>query len=177
MGASQGIPEKRHSLEKGELRRQLAASYAPALEGWREAELQSPAGARAQPSAPSPGRGLLFAARKRPLFARELEGGDFDALSADGLGRLWAHQCELRMDFQHMYVDNRRFAFDFSFGAEESTDGVFERCVLPLLRRKTLRGGRAGVLLFGQTGSGKTFTLRGLLARTLEELLEQLKTL
>lgn len=113
--------------------------------------------------------GIHVAVRKRPLWDKERERGEFDVMSVggrlvDGLAdgardTMWLHNARLRLDARHMYVDHHGFPFDAVFDERHDTEEVYRRAVAPLVAVARLRGGRAAVVAFGQTGTGKTFTM------------------
>lgn len=109
--------------------------------------------------------GIHVALRKRPLWDKERERGEFDVMSVGGRlnegarDTMWLHNARLRLDARHMYVDHHGFPFDAVFDERHDTEEVYRRAVAPLVAVARRRGGRAAVVAFGQTGTGKTFTM------------------
>jgi kinesin family protein 18/19 len=62
------------------------------------------------------------------------------------------------------------YAYDYSFGPEQTQQQVYEKTTLPLIE-KVLEGQKATVFAYGSTGAGKTHTMMGSM-RTDEDLLD-----
>ncbi|KAH8073701.1 hypothetical protein JL720_10769 [Aureococcus anophagefferens] len=94
-------------------------------------------------------------ARKRPLWEREDEAGEYDSVTTCG-GTVYVH--DARLDREHRtLVEHREFAVDGAFDEAAEDGAVYEGTAGPLVDDALQRGGaRATVVFFGQTGTGKT---------------------
>ena len=100
---------------------------------------------------------LCVCVRKRPLFEKELEAGENDAVSVAN-PQIKVHAPKLRIDGITKYIDNTMFTFDNTFNHKESTDDVYSfslKKLLPDIFNKSY----ITMFAYGQTGSGKTFTM------------------
>jgi len=125
---------------------------------------------------------ICIAVRKRPLGEKELNRKEFDAVSclhprfvsmlyknvekALNLrlfsSRVVIHDAKLRVDGLTKYLDNNEFAFDHTFGDNDSTENLYMHTAAPLIPYVIEGQGRATCFAYGQTGSGKTFTMQGI---------------
>eukprot|EP00966_Prymnesium_polylepis_P059514 1379534-Prymnesium_polylepis.2 len=132
---------------------------------------------RHKPGTALPSTFRVFA-RVRPLHARELASGEYDAIDtndAKGARRasgcsLVAHDARLARSGRRLSMLHRWYSCDGLYGPA-ATDGEVHGGVLaPMLRRVVSGQGDATVVLYGQTGGGKTHTLMGMISRVQEEL-------
>ena len=100
---------------------------------------------------------LCVCVRKRPLFEKELEGGENDSVSVAN-PQIKVHAPKLKIDGITKYIDNTVFTFDNSFNEKETTEDVYQytlKYLLPDIFNKSY----LTMFAYGQTGSGKTFTM------------------
>ena len=97
--------------DKHSQRRKHRAAFQEEIARFRTEEVAAQAARRPRP--PSAG-GIKVVVRKRPLFEHEAADGDFDTVTAGG-GSVWLHDCEMRADFRHKYIDHHEFLFDAAF--------------------------------------------------------------
>mmetsp|Transcript_20605 Transcript_20605/g.41238 ORF Transcript_20605/g.41238 Transcript_20605/m.41238 type:complete len:733 (+) Transcript_20605:178-2376(+) len=119
----------------------------------------------------SPSRGkICICVRKRPVFDRERLARDHDSVTVCNPA-VHVHTCRLRVDGITKYMDHNGFAFDHSFGEEDSTGDVYRHTTQPLVEFVLSgRGGRATCFAYGQTGSGKTHTMGGIQEMVAEDI-------
>mmetsp|Transcript_38645 Transcript_38645/g.99222 ORF Transcript_38645/g.99222 Transcript_38645/m.99222 type:complete len:619 (-) Transcript_38645:2598-4454(-) len=123
--------------------------------------------------------------RKRPLSAKERNGGEKDIVevtgvesSADALS-LTVHEPKQRVDLTK-YLDPHSFHFDAVFGANTTNQYLYSRTAKQMVHF-ALSGGKATVFAFGQTGSGKTHTMmgsndeRGMYALAVDDIFDRLE--
>ena len=96
--------------------------------------------------------------RKRPLFDREREIGEFDVISIFP-NSITVHNCLFGPDLKTPHISNLNFSgFSKCF---EHESNIFEKSTLSLCKN-ALEGETGTLFMFGQTGSGKTFTMRSI---------------
>eukprot|EP01022_Parablepharisma_sp_SALTPOND_P023779 TRINITY_DN515_c0_g1_i1.p1 TRINITY_DN515_c0_g1~~TRINITY_DN515_c0_g1_i1.p1 ORF type:complete len:654 (-),score=68.82 TRINITY_DN515_c0_g1_i1:250-2211(-) len=119
--------------------------------------------------------------RKRPLFKKEMQGGEIDCVSVAN-PRILVHECKFKVDGITKYLDNQEFNFDNvfcalisitktgqSFSEGENTEGLYTYSIKPLIPL-LLQKGVVTCFAYGQTGSGKTFTMKGVQQSAIEDL-------
>lgn len=97
--------------------------------------------------------------RKRPIFQKELEGGEIDCVSCTHPAII-VHECKYKVDGVSRTIDNQGFEMDHTFGETESTESLYNCSIAPQLEF-LFEGGIVTCFAYGQTGSGKTFTMEG----------------
>ena len=99
----------------------------------------------AQPFVPVGGEGasssISVVVRKRPINARELASGDYDAVSILN-PRAIVHAPKKKVDGITRYLGHTAFQFDYAFDEHADTAAVYARTVRPLVDF-AFRGGRA----------------------------------
>ena len=127
--------------------------------------------------------GIHVCVRKRPLWQKEIDKGEFDCCTVGGSlsmleskarDTMWLHQPKLRLDCKHRYVDHSGFPFDAVFSEKDDNNKVYTTTVAPLVETALTPGGRATVIAFGQTGSGKTYTMTHLSALAANDIFASL---
>jgi hypothetical protein len=97
--------------------------------------------------------------RKRPIFSREIQGGEFDvAFCPESKKKIIIHDARMHSDMKRQYIDNFEFGFDRVFDETTNNHNVYEVAAAPLVKI-AYNGGYATCMVYGQTGSGKTFTM------------------
>ena len=112
--------------------------------------------------------------RKRPIFPKEEQAGEMDAVSAAN-PRIRVHECKYRVDGITRYIDNHDFQFDNTFSSEESTDSFYRAAIQPSIHFPFNKG-IVTCFAYGQTGSGKTFTMKGSNEAAISDLFTLSKT-
>ena len=168
------------SIDLGSARKLNRAAFVPAISEF-SAKYSAVDGlfAKAEPHELFTSPGIHVAVRKRPIWRREKERGEFDVVSVGGdLGgqrdTMWIHDARLRLDARHMYIDHHGFPFDAVFDETATSEEVYRRAVAPLVSTSLAPGGRAAVIAFGQTGTGKTFTMARLSELAAADLFQSL---
>lgn len=85
--------------------------------------------------------------------------------------RVIVHECKLRVDGIHKYLENSQFEFDLTFGPYTPNRDVYIHSVRPLVKHIFERG-NATCFAFGQTGSGKTYTMQAMQKSAIKEVIE-----
>ena len=116
--------------------------------------------ADARPHQPAAGLKIAVCVRKRPIFPKEEQNGEIDAVSAAN-PTIRVHDCRFKVDGITKHVENHDFLFDNAFGSNESTASFYESTMKPNMQLPFQRGGVVTCFAYGQTGSGKTFTMKG----------------
>lgn len=98
--------------------------------------------------------------RKRPIFQKEQNNGEIDAISCAN-PQVRVHAPKFKVDGITKYVDNFDFQFDNSFNENEDTTLVYQHSLQPMIDL-LLSQGVVTCFAYGQTGSGKTYTMKGL---------------
>jgi len=129
--------------------------------------------------------GIHVCVRKRPLWEKEKEIGEFDTITVGGSlshldevqrDTMWLHNPKLRLDCKNRYVDHHGFPFDAVFDEKDDNAKVYATTLAPLVATAQQPGGRASVIAFGQTGSGKTYTMTHLSELAATDLFATLPT-
>ena len=91
--------------------------------------------------------------RKRPLPE-----GQVDVIAVDGCNVIVSER-KVKVDLTN-YVHEQSFSYNNSFGENDSTQLLYDRCMKDLMTN-VYAGGTSSTFCFGQTASGKTYTLFG----------------
>lgn len=113
---------------------------------------------------------LCVCVRKRPMFKKEEEAGDNDAVSCAN-PQIKIFEQKLKVDGITKYVDEHVFAFDNTFNETESTEDVYQFALEPSLDM-IFNKGRVTIFAYGQTSSGKTFTMQGIQENSVRHLFQ-----
>lgn len=111
---------------------------------------------------------LCVCVRKRPIFDKELNAGENDAVSCAN-PQIKVHFPKVKVDGITKYIDNHLFTFDNTFNENESNEDLYQysmKKLLPLALNKTM----ITIFAYGQTGSGKTFTMQGMTNSAIKDL-------
>lgn len=112
--------------------------------------------------------------RKRPLFPKEINKNEFDAITVHEPHHATVHDARMRPDMKHMFMTHNEYTFDRVFDERADNDAVYKHTVAPLVQH-AVRGGTCTCFMFGQTGSGKTFTTAALQERMARDLFHMVK--
>lgn len=100
---------------------------------------------------------ICICVRKRPLFDKEYNLGEIDAVSTSN-PRCVVHQPKFKVDGITKFVSDSNFEFDNSFNENENSQDLYQYSIRDLLPSLFV-GGIVTCFAYGQTGSGKTFTV------------------
>lgn len=75
---------------------------------------------------------ICICVRKRPLFDKEYESGDIDAVSTSN-PKVVIHQPKFRVDGITKYVADTNFEFDNSFNENENSQDMYQYSIRDLL--------------------------------------------
>lgn len=100
---------------------------------------------------------LCVCVRKRPIFKKEEEKGEIDAVSCAN-PQIVVHECKYKVDGITKYVENNAFTFDNTFNENESNEDIYRYSIYPHIEF-IINKGIVTCFAYGQTGSGKTFTM------------------
>ena len=117
-------------------------------------------------------------ARKRPMFEREIEKGEFDVVTVVGAktsNEIVVHNCQMHADLKRMFVKHGMYTLHGkAFDEDVEEIEVYETAVKPLVDTVLEReGGCAALFMFGQTGSGKTHTMSNIELNTFRSLFNE----
>lgn len=93
---------------------------------------------------------ICICVRKRPINEKERKRKDYDAVTCFN-PVVMVHDCRLRVDGITKYLENTDFAFDHTFGEEETTEKLYRYTAAPLVPFM-FQQGRATCFAYGQTG-------------------------
>lgn len=100
--------------------------------------------------------------RKRPLFDKDVQCGDYDAISMKASEQMSTsmvlHNCLFKADLTTPFIQHHLFQFDHVFPEGAQNHDVY-RVVASDLVTSARDGGMSTIFMFGQTGSGKTHTM------------------
>ena len=117
---------------------------------------------------------IAICVRKRPIFGKEEQNGEIDAVSAAN-PKIRVHECKYRVDGITKYVENHDFIFDNSFAESQSNKELYRVAIQPNIHFPFNRG-IVTCFAYGQTGSGKTFTMKGSNEQAISDLFALAKT-
>ena len=100
---------------------------------------------------------ICICVRKRPLFDKEYQLGEIDAVSTSN-PKVVVHQPKFRVDGITKYVNDSAFEFDNAFNENENSQDMYQYSIRDLLP-SLFNNGIVTCFAYGQTGSGKTFTV------------------
>lgn len=92
--------------------------------------------------------------RKRPIFKKETNLGEFDVVTCNSLSSVTIHDARMHTDMKRQFINHHEFQFDRVFNENISNATVYNQSVAPLVRIASV-GGFATCLMYGQTGSGE----------------------
>jgi len=149
--------------DKRTLRKIHREAFRQAIHEWREGH-RSPGGKARRSLA------CQVFVRLRPMFEKEWQQGDFEAVTAfQEWGEVVVHNCLFQADLIRMFVNHSGFCFPRTFGADAGNQEVYAECGYPLVAHAL--GGQLGtIFMFGQTGSGKTYTMSSILDLAAQEI-------
>ncbi|ETV72483.1 hypothetical protein H257_12593 [Aphanomyces astaci] len=101
-------------------------------------------------------------ARIRPMLEHEVRRGEYTTISCVGQSTVAVHNCLMKPDMVHKYIDTHAHEFSRVFDESTPTSTVYEVVAQPLVQH-VLSGGESVCMMYGQTGSGKTHTMTGFL--------------
>ena len=111
---------------------------------------------------------IFVCVRKRPIFAKEIQNGEIDCISAIN-PKVTVYDCKMKIDGITKYIDCNDFYFDNVFNENESTEALYECSIKPCIDL-LVQGGVVTCFAYGQTGSGKTYTMKGLQDSAIDSL-------
>ena len=111
---------------------------------------------------------IFVCVRKRPIFAKEIQNGEIDCISAIN-PKVTVYDCKMKIDGITKYIDCNDFYFDNVFNEAESTEALYECSIKPCIDL-LVQGGVVTCFAYGQTGSGKTYTMKGLQDSAIDSL-------
>jgi kinesin family protein 2/24 len=76
---------------------------------------------------------IAVCVRKRPIFQKEEQAGEIDAVSAAN-PVVRVHECKYKVDGITKIVENHDFTFDNAFGEVEATNHLYEATLKPTLQ-------------------------------------------
>ncbi|CAK4714361.1 hypothetical protein LEN26_000668 [Aphanomyces euteiches] len=102
-------------------------------------------------------------ARIRPMLEHEVARGEYTTISCVGENIAAVHNCLMKPDMIHKYIETHAHEFTRVFDENTPTSTVYETVAAPLVQH-VLSGGESVCMMYGQTGSGKTHTMTGFLS-------------
>mmetsp|Transcript_64371 Transcript_64371/g.112340 ORF Transcript_64371/g.112340 Transcript_64371/m.112340 type:complete len:765 (+) Transcript_64371:19-2313(+) len=151
-----GDLKTRTMYDKRTLRRLHRDLFKSAIAEWQEQRLAP--SIRAKKSL-----ACQVAVRMRPMFEREKQQGEFEAVSVnEEWGQVVVHNCLFHADLVRPFVHHLGFCFPHAFGADAQDVDVYAEYGLPLVNH-ALNGQLGTLFMFGQTGSGKTYTMSSIM--------------
>eukprot|EP00927_Polykrikos_kofoidii_P005768 TRINITY_DN12297_c0_g1_i2.p1 TRINITY_DN12297_c0_g1~~TRINITY_DN12297_c0_g1_i2.p1 ORF type:complete len:1062 (-),score=213.79 TRINITY_DN12297_c0_g1_i2:109-3294(-) len=153
------------NVDKRTSRRDHREHFQAAVERFRKNPFDAPE--QASRSA-NPSHSVRVFVRKRPMFPREFEEGEFDVVTCLPQ-RVVVHDARMHADMVHMIMNHQDFGFDETFGEKATNDQVYAGTTEELVQL-VLDGGSATAMMYGQTGSGKTYTMSSIYQRVTRDL-------
>ena len=71
--------------------------------------------------------------RKRPIFKRETDLGEFDVVSCVGADTVVVHDARMHTDMKRQFINNHSFSFDRVFGEITDNRFVYTHTTAPLV--------------------------------------------
>jgi kinesin family member 2/24 len=103
---------------------------------------------------------ICICVRKRPLFDKEYQAGEIDAVSTSN-PNVVVHEPKIKVDGITKYVQDTSFQFDNTFNENENSQDMYQFSIRDLLP-SIFENGIVTCFAYGQTGSGKTFTVNAI---------------
>jgi kinesin family member 2/24 len=103
---------------------------------------------------------ICICVRKRPLFDKEYNMGEIDAVSTSN-PNVVVHEPKVKVDGITKYVQDTSFQFDNTFNENENSQDMYQFSIRDLLP-SIFENGIVTCFAYGQTGSGKTFTVNAI---------------
>ena len=162
----------RQMFDKRESRRIHAQQFKAAVQRWRMKNAKGVVDATSNSYDNT--KMISVYARKRPLFERETNKGEFDVVTigASKSNEIVVHNCQMHADLKRMFVKHGMFSLHGqAFDEDVEEIEVYETAVKPLVENVIEKeGGSAALFMFGQTGSGKTHTMSNIELNTFKSL-------
>ncbi len=128
----------------------------------------------AQPHQSTQNMKISVCVRKRPIFSKESQAGEMDAVSAAN-PKIIVHECKFKVDGITKFIENHDFSFENTFSHLESNEQLYKAAIQPNIHFPFNRG-VVTCFAYGQTGSGKTFTMKGSNEAAISDLFALAKT-
>ena len=103
---------------------------------------------------------ICICVRKRPLFDKEFNIGEIDAVSTSNPNVI-VHEPKIKVDGITKYVQDTNFQFDNTFNENENSQDMYQFSIRDLMP-SIFENGIVTCFAYGQTGSGKTFTVNAI---------------
>lgn len=103
---------------------------------------------------------ICVCVRKRPLFDKEYQAGEIDAVSTSN-PNVVVHEPKIKVDGITKYVQDTAFQFDNTFNENENSQDMYQFSIRDLMP-SIFENGIVTCFAYGQTGSGKTFTVNAI---------------
>ena len=103
---------------------------------------------------------ICICVRKRPLFDKEYNAGEIDAVSISNPNCV-VHEPKIKVDGITKYVQDTNFQFDNTFNENENSQDMYQFSIKDLMP-SIFENGIVTCFAYGQTGSGKTFTVNAI---------------
>jgi kinesin family protein 2/24 len=100
---------------------------------------------------------ICVCVRKRPLFEKEVLGGEMDSVTCPN-PKVLVHETKFKVDGITKYIQTSDFNFDNTYSEKESSHDLYKYQIKDLLP-SVFKNGVVTLFAYGQTGSGKTFTI------------------
>ncbi len=149
MGANESAPVR--NMDKRTARREYKDDFERAIANIRRS--YPPAASRQQSSLNWDNGNIRVCVRKRPIFPRELQGGEFDIVTCPSSKKIVIHDARMHTDMKRQFINNHEFEFDRVFDDKTTNANVYEVAASPLVNI-AFQGGYATCMVYGQTGSG-----------------------
>ena len=100
-------------------------------------------------------RKIRVYSRKRPIFKREIDNGEFDCVTCLNGGAIVVHDARMRNDMIHQFMKHNEFKFFHTFSEVDSNETVYVEACSSIIRPAVLNNSHSTCMVYGQTGSGK----------------------
>jgi len=75
---------------------------------------------------------ICVCVKKRPIFQKELAGGEIDSISFSN-PKVIVHENKFKVDGITKYIENQEFEFDNAFAEDESNEDFYAYSISPIL--------------------------------------------
>ena len=82
----------------------------------------------AQPHSSTVNMKISVCVRKRPIFSKEEQAGEMDAVSAAN-PMIRVHECKYKVDGITKYIENHDFYFDNTFSEHETSEDLYKATI------------------------------------------------
>ena len=153
MGSADSQPVR--NMDKRTARREYRSQFENACDHYREVNAHLMTRGSSDPPADiSKESKIRVYSRKRPIFKREIDDGEFDCVTCLDDGIIVVHDARMKNDMIHMMMKHNEFKFYHTFNENATNENVYDHSVSSIVKNAVLEQSHSTCMVYGQTGSG-----------------------